>query len=227
MTKRPEAPTTPTQWTALVEKQYAEVREVVLPMLAKIQRDYGLAMSMRIQRQGSGGVFSVFVTLETKLEVSGSTTFAIHVEMANERFSRFPEAYGHNGVVTFKHHTDWRLYKTTRPRSWDSKWFPELERALTNWAHVLVEQAKRRSAAEEQAPKIEAYLKGLLASEDLVKREITVKLSWDKTRFEDIRVVETRKDTQHEFFYLMDSEGRLWLSKTVITQLRAQPVFQA
>ena len=206
-----------------MEKQYAEVREVVLPMLAKIQRDYGLAMALRIQRNGSGGVFSVFVELQTKLEVSGSTTFAIHVEMANERFSRFPETYGHNGVVTFKHHTDWRLYKTTRPRSWDSKWFPELEQALTNWAHVLVGQAKRRSAAEEQAPKIEAYLKGLLASEDLVKREITVKLSWDKTRFEDIRVVETRKTTQHEFIYTLGPEGQLYLSRTVITHMVTTP----
>lgn len=227
MAKRPEAPTTPAQWTALVDKQYAEVREVVLPMLAKIQRDYGLNIALRMQRTGPGGVFSVLVDLQTKLEISGPTTFAIHVEMQNERFSRYPDAWGHNGIVTFKHHTDWRLYKMTRPRGWDSKWFPELEQSLTNWARVLVEQARRRSAAEQQAPKIEAYLKGLPVSEDLVKRDVTVKLSWDKTRFEDIRVLETRKDTQHESFYLLDSEARLWLSKTVVTQLRAQPVFQA
>lgn len=228
MAKRPEAPTTPEQWTALVDKQYAEVREVVLPMLAKIQKEYGLATSLRMQRNGFGGVFSVFVDLETKLEISGPTTFAIHVEMANERFSRYPETYGHNGVVTFKHHTDWRLYKTTRPRGWDSKWFPELEQALTNWAHVMVEQAQRRSAAEEQAPKIEAYLKGLPASPDLMGRSVTVRLSWDKTRFEVIQVLETRKgNEQHEFTYLLDCEGRLYLSKTVITPLKHEPCFQA
>jgi hypothetical protein len=35
MAKRPEAPTTPAQWTALVDKQYAEVREVVTQLRAQ------------------------------------------------------------------------------------------------------------------------------------------------------------------------------------------------
>ena len=226
MTKRPAAPTTPEQWTELVTGQYAKVRETIDPMLAKIIKDTGLEFDVEMKRRGEGGLFTVTVLLKTELNTETCKRFEICVEMVSERCTPVPLAYGHSGVVKFKHQEGVRGYHMTRQRGWDAKWFPELERNLEFWATALVETTKSRAMAEEQAPKIEAYLKGLPVSEDLVQREVTVKLSWDKTRFETIRVLETRKTTQHDFTYLLDSEGRLWLSKTVITPLRNEPCLQ-